>query len=277
MTNTPNHSPDHTTARARATTVAFLGIGNMAEAVMAGALRGGLDPRAVQTTARHRDRLERIAGQYGVGTTTSNPEAVTGADLIVVGVEPEQVGGVLDEIADTVPETSVVVSLAGGVSTGDLEAHLPEGTAVVRVMPNTPALAGAGMAALTPGAHCSQNQLQTVAEFFALSGEVIVVPEEQQAAVGALSGSGPAHLFYVVDAMIEAGVTLGLRREVAHRLAVQTIVGAGALLQETGEHPVLLRERVSSPGGTTIAALGELDDRAVRAAFVSAITGRFRQ
>jgi pyrroline-5-carboxylate reductase len=276
MTHTDNHSPDHTTDRARTSKVAFLGIGNMAEAIMAGSLRGGLDPRAVQATARHRDRLDRIAGQYGVGTTTSNPEAVAGADLIVVGVEPEQVGGVLDEIADTVPATSVVVSLAGGVSTADLETHLPEGTAVVRVMPNTPALAGAGMAGLTPGAHCTEDQLQKVAEFFALSGEVIVVPEEQQAAVGALSGSGPAHVFYVVDAMIEAGVTLGLRREVAHRLAVQTIVGAGALLQDTGEHPVLLRERVSSPGGTTIAALGELDDRAVRAAFVSAITGRFR-
>lgn len=276
MTHTANHSPDHTAEASRATTVAFLGIGNMAEAVMAGALRGGHDPATVRVTARHQERVNHITGHYRVAGTTSNREAAARAQLVVLGVEPEQVGGVLEEIADTVPDTSVVVSLAGGVSTADLEAHLPEGTAVVRVMANTPALAGAGMAGLTPGAHCSEDQLQQVAEFFALSGEVIVVPEEQQAAVGALSGSGPAHLFYVVDAMIEAGVTLGLRRELAHRLAVQTIVGAGALLQETGEHPVVLRERVSSPGGTTIAALGELDNRAVRAAFVSAITGRFR-
>lgn len=277
MTHTANQTPDHTGDRARATTVAFLGIGNMAEAIMAGALRGGQDPGTVRVTARRQERVEYIIGRYGVAGATSNRYAAGRARLVILGVEPEQVGGVLDEISDTVPDDSVVVSLAGGVSTGDLEAHLPEGTAVVRVMANTPALAGAGMAGLTPGAHCSEDQLQRVAEFFALSGEVIVVPEEQQAAVGALSGSGPAHLFYVVDAMIEAGVTLGLRREVAHRLAVQTIVGAGALLQETGEHPVVLRERVSSPGGTTIAALGELDDRAVRAAFVSAITGRFRQ
>lgn len=148
---------------------------------------------------------------------------------------------------------------------------------MVRVMPNTSALAQQGMAGLTPGAHCSEAQLEKVISFFELSGEVIVVSEEQQQAVGALSGSGPAHFFYVVDAMIEAGVTLGLQRDVARRLAVQTIVGAGALLKETGEHPVMLRERVSSPGGSTIAALGELDDRAVRAAFVSAITGRFRK
>lgn len=259
------------------TAATFIGIGNMAEAVLAGALRGGLDPRAVQATARHGERLERIAGLYGVGTTTSNPEAVAGAELVVVGVEPEQVPGVLGEIAGTVPGTAVVVSLAGGVSTTELESHLPEGTAVVRAMANIPALVGHGMAALTPGTHCTEGQLQQVSEFFALSGEVVVVPEEQQRAVGALSGSGPAHVFYVVDAMIEAGVTLGLRREVAHRLAVQTVVGAGALLQETGEHPVVLRERVSSPGGSTLAALGELDDRAVRAAFVSAITGRFRR
>lgn len=268
---------NHTTGQTPAGTVAFLGIGNMAEAVLAGALRGGHHPSAVRVTARHQERVDHIAGRYGVAGTTSNREAAARAVLVVVGVEPEQVGEILEEIADTVSDISVVVSLAGGISTTDLEAHLLEGTAVVRVMANTPALAGAGMAALTPGTHCTEDQLQQVSDFFALSGEVITVPEEQQPAIGSLSGSGPAHLFYVVDAMIEAGVTLGLHRDLALRLAVQTIVGAGALLKETGEHPVVLRERVSSPSGTTIAALGELDDRAVRAAFVSAITGRFRR
>jgi pyrroline-5-carboxylate reductase len=258
------------------TSVAFIGIGNMGEAILAGALRGGQDPSNVQVTARRQERVDHITGHYGVRGTTINRDAVAGAALIVVGVEPGQVDGVLDDIAEAVSDTAVVVSLAGRVSTSDLEKHLPTGAAVVRTAPNTPALVGEGMVALAPGAYCTATQLQIVRNFFALSGEVVVLPEEQLPAVGALSGSGPAHIFYVVDAMIEAGATMGLSRDVAHRLVVQTIVGAGALLKETGEHPVLLRERVSSPGGTTLAALGELDNRAVRAAFVSAMTGRFR-
>lgn len=257
--------------------VAFIGTGNMGEAVLAGALRGGQDPSAVQVTARHQERVDHITAHYRVHGTTSNRDAAAEADLVVIGVEPEEVAPVLDEIAETIPETAVVISLAGRVSTTHLEEHLRAGAAVVRVAPNTAAMVGQGMTALAPGRHCTETQLQTVCDFFALSGEVIVLPEEHLPAVGALSGSGPAHVFYVVDAMIEAGATLGLRREVARRLAVQTIVGAGALLKETGEHPVVLRERVSSPGGTTLAALGELDNRAVRAAFIGAMTGRFRK
>ncbi|WP_077487823.1 pyrroline-5-carboxylate reductase [Sinomonas mesophila] len=259
------------------TATAFIGIGNMGEAIMAGALKGGLDPQRVHATARRRHHVERIATQYGVTGGTDNREAVTTAELVVVGVEPEQVAGVLDEIADALPSTAVVVSLAARVTTQELEAHLRQGSAVVRVMPNTPAQVGEGLAVLTPGLNCSEEQLQKVRDFFSLSGEVIVVPEEQQRAVGALSGTGPAHFFYVVDAMIEAGVAMGLRRDMARSVVVQTIVGAGALLRESGEHPVVLRERVTSPGGNTVAAMGELDERAVRAAFVSAMTGRFRR
>jgi pyrroline-5-carboxylate reductase len=266
-------SRDHALAT---TTVALIGIGNMGEAVMTGALKGGLSPRNIHVTARRRERVDRVAAQFGVVGSTDNRAAVTASELVIVGVEPEQVAGVLDEIVDGLCDTAVVVSLAARISTQELEAHLPPGSAVVRVMPNTPAQVGEGMAILSPGANCSQEQLQKVSDFFELSGEVLIVPEEQQRAVSALSGSGPAHFFYVVDAMIEAGVTLGLRRDTARSVVVQTIVGAGALLKESGEHPMVLRERVSTPGGSTVAALGELDDRAVRAAFVSAITGRFR-
>lgn len=257
--------------------VAFIGTGNMGEAVLAGALRGGQDPSVVQITARRQERVDHITAHYGVRGTISNRDAAAEADLVVIGVEPEEVAPVLDEIAGMIHGTAVVISLAGRVSTTDLEEHLRAGAAVVRVAPNTAAMVGQGMTALAPGKHCTETQLQTVCDFFAFSGEVIVLPEEQLPAVGALSGSGPAHFFYVVDAMIEAGAALGLRREVARRLVVQTIVGAGALLQETGEHPVVLREHVSSPGGTTIAALGELDNRAVRAAFIAAMTGHLRK
>jgi pyrroline-5-carboxylate reductase len=256
--------------------VAFIGIGNMGEAVLAGALRGGQDPRTVRVTARRQERVDHIIEHYGVHGTTANRDAVAGAALVVIGVEPDVVGPVLSEIAEAISDTAVVISLAGRVSTATMEDHLPTGTAVVRTAPNTPALVGHGMVALAPGKHCTERQLQTVGDFFALSGEVIVVPEEHLPAVGALSGSGPAHVFYVVDAMIEAGATMGLPRELAHHLAAQTLVGSGALLKETGEHPVLLRERVSSPGGTTLTALGELDNRAVRAAFVAAMTGHTR-
>jgi pyrroline-5-carboxylate reductase len=256
--------------------VAFIGIGNMGEAVMAGALRGGQNPHTVRVTARRQERVDHMIEGYGVRGTTSNRDAVAGAALIIVGVEPDEVGPVLDEIAEVVIPTTVVVSLAGRVSTTALEDHLPTGTAVVRTAPNISALVGQGMVALAPGKHCTEMQLQKVCDFLALSGETVVLAEEQLPAVGALSGSGPAHVFYVVDAMIEAGVTMGLPRQVARRLVVQTVVGAASLLKETGEHPVVLRERVSSPGGTTLAALGELDNRAVRAAFVSAMTGHFR-
>lgn len=256
--------------------VTFIGVGNMGEAVLAGSLRGGLAADGVRVTTHRPENAERVASTHGVTGGTDNVAAVAGADLVVVGVEPAQVPDVLREVAGHLADDAVVVSLAGGVGVADLQAELPEPTAVVRALPNTPAAVGRGMVGLTPGPHCSPEQLDTVRAFFGLSGEVVVVPEEHQRALGSLSGSGPAHVFYVVDAMIEAGVTMGLSRDLARRLVVETVIGAGELLKETGGHPAVLREKVSSPGGSTIAAMGELDDRAVRAAFVSALTGRFR-
>jgi pyrroline-5-carboxylate reductase len=163
-----------------------------------------------------------------------------------------------------------VVSVAAGITTGFVEARLPDGVAVVRVMPNTPALVNEGMAAISPGTHCTDEQLELVEDLLAATGKVVRVPEKQQDAVTAISGSGPAYVFLVVEAMIEAGVHLGLPRPTATELAVQTVAGAGGLVRETGEHPALLRERVTSPGGTTAAALRVLEDHKLRAAFLAA-------
>jgi pyrroline-5-carboxylate reductase len=165
----------------------------------------------------------------------------------------------------------LVVSLAAGITTSFIESRLPEGVAVVRVMPNTPALVDEGMAAISRGSHCDESHLEEAETLMASTGHVLRVPERQQDAVTAISGSGPGYLFFVVESMIEAGVHLGLPRGTATELVVQTMVGSAKLLRETGEHPTVLRERVTSPGGTTAAAIRELEDHKVRAAFLTAM------
>jgi pyrroline-5-carboxylate reductase len=179
--------------------------------------------------------------------------------------------GLLDEIRDHVAPGNVVVSLAAGITTEYLESRLPEGTSVVRVMPNTPALVDEGMAGIAPGSHCTDDHLAEAEALLSSCGRVVRLAEKHLDAVTAISGSGPAYIFYVVEAMIEAGVLLGLPRSTATELVVQTLYGAATMLRETGEHPTVLREQVSSPAGTTMAALRQLDDHKVRAAFLTAM------
>jgi pyrroline-5-carboxylate reductase len=186
-------------------------------------------------------------------------------------VKPQDMGALCDEIAPHVRPGALVVSLAAGITTEFLESHLPQGCPVVRVMPNTPALVDQGMAALAPGAHCDQEHLVEARQLLEAVGRVVVLDEKHLDAVTAISGSGPAYFFYIVEAMIEAGVFLGLPRSTATELVVQTCYGAATMLRETGEHPSVLREQVTSPGGTTVAALRTLDDHKVRAAFISAL------
>jgi pyrroline-5-carboxylate reductase len=179
--------------------------------------------------------------------------------------------GLLDEITGKVRPGKLVVSLAAGITTAFIESRLPAGVAVVRVMPNTPALVDEGMAAISPGAHCDEGHLHQAEDLLRATGRVVRVPERQMDAVTAISGTGPAYVFYVVEAMIEAGVHLGLPRSTATEMVVQTLVGSAKLLRETGEHPTVLRERVTSPGGTTAAAVRLLEEGRVRADFLAAI------
>jgi pyrroline-5-carboxylate reductase len=200
-----------------------------------------------------------------------NAAAAESAEVLVLVVKPQDMGALLSEIRDHVAPGNLVVSLASGITTEFLESRLPGGSSVVRVMPNTPALVDQGMAAISAGRHCTQEHLAEAEAMLRSCGRVVQVPEQYQDAVTAISGSGPAYIFYVVEAMIEAGVVLGLPRATATELVVQTLFGAATMLKETGEHPTVLRERVSSPGGTTVAALRQLDDHKVRAAFITAM------
>jgi pyrroline-5-carboxylate reductase len=251
-------------------TVAILGAGVMGETLLSGLIRAGRRVDELLVGEKRRDRATELQERYGV-TVVGNVEAAQKADTLALVVKPQDMGDLLAEIAPVVRPGQLIVSLAAGITTAFIEARLPDGVAVVRVMPNTPALVDEGMAAISRGSHCDESHLAEAESLMASTGRVLRVPEKQQDAVTAVSGSGPAYLFFVVEAMIEAGVHLGLPRATASELVVQTVVGSAKLLRETGEHPVVLRERVTSPGGTTAAAIRELEDHKVRAAFLSAL------
>jgi pyrroline-5-carboxylate reductase len=251
-------------------TVAILGVGVMGSTLLAGLLRSGRNAADLVITGRNVERAEELARTHGV-RLMSNVDAAVDADTLVLVVKPQDMDGLLAEISDHVRPGALVVSLAAGITTGFLEERLPSGTAVVRVMPNTPALVDEGMAAISPGKHCDEGHLNEAEELLRSCGKVLRIPEKHLDAVTAISGSGPAYIFYVVEAMIEAGVLLGMPRATSTDLVVQTLYGAATMLKETGQHPTVLREQVSSPGGTTMAALRQLDDHKVRAAFVTAM------
>lgn len=250
--------------------IGVLGAGVMGETLFSGLLKSGVDVADIVVTDRREYRQAELAEKYGV-RVVSNPEAAELADTLLIVVKPQDVPELLAEITDAVRPGTLVVSLCAGITTEILEAGLPDGTPVVRVMPNTPALVSEGMAALSAGRHTGPEQMQTAVGLLEAVGKAVVVPERYQDAVTALSGTGPAYLFYVVEAMIDGGVLLGLPRDIATELAVQTMLGSAKLLRETGEHPTKLREQVTSPGGTTAAAVRQLEDHRVRAAFVTAI------
>jgi pyrroline-5-carboxylate reductase len=250
--------------------LAILGAGVMGETVLSGLLRAGWHADQIVATDRRPERREELIARYGI-RMLENTDAVAEAETVILVVKPQDMRELLAEIAESIKPGALVVSLAAGVDTVLIESHLPEGVAVVRVMPNTPAQVDEGMAAISPGSHSTQDHLDRVTEILSATGRVITVPERYQDAVTAISGTGPAYLFFVVEAMIEAGVHLGLPRDTATELVVQTMLGSAKLLRETGEHPTVLRERVTSPGGTTAAAVRQLEDHKVRAAFLGAM------
>jgi pyrroline-5-carboxylate reductase len=250
--------------------VAIIGAGVMGETLLSGLVRAGRRAEDLLVGEKRRDRALELQERYGV-EVVPNAEAARRADTLVLVVKPQDMADVLEELAPVVRPGHLVVSLAAGITTAFIEARLPDGVAVVRVMPNTPALVDEGMAAISRGSHCDEAHLTEAESLMSATGKVIRVPERQQDAVTAISGSGPGYIFFVVESMIEAGVHLGLPRSTAAELVVQTLVGSAKLLRDTGEHPVVLRERVTSPGGTTAAALRQLEEHKVRAAFLVAI------
>jgi pyrroline-5-carboxylate reductase len=250
-------------------TVAIIGAGVMGETLLSGLIRGGRDVADLLVGEKRPERATELREKYGV-RVVANTEAAT-AQTVVLVVKPQDMADVLTEIAPQLHPGQLLVSLAAGIPTRAIEKHIPDGVAVVRVMPNTPALVDEGMAAISAGTHCDDDHLATAEALLSTTGRVVRVPEKQQDAVTAISGSGPAYLFFVVEAMIEAGVHLGLPRTTATEPVVQTVVGSAKLLRETGTHPTVLREQVTSPGGTTAAAIRALEDHKVRAAFITAM------
>ena len=251
-------------------TVAILGVGVMGETLLSGLIRGGRPVDELLVGEKRAERAAQLTEKYGV-RVVSNVEAVAQAGTVALVVKPQDMADVLEEISSSLTPGTLLVSLAAGITTEFIESRVPDGIAVVRVMPNTPALVDEGMAAISPGTHCDDDHLEIAESLLRTTGRVVRVPEKQQDAVTAISGSGPAYLFFVVEAMIEAGVHLGLPRSTATELVVQTVVGSAKLLRETGEHPTVLREQVTSPGGTTAAAIRELESHRVRAAFMTAM------
>ncbi len=250
--------------------LAILGAGVMGETLLSGLLRSGWTADQIVATDRRPERHTELVARYGV-TMAENEEAVAEADTVILVVKPQDMADLLDEIRDSLKPDTLVISLAAGVDIASIEARLPDGVAVVRVMPNTPAQVDEGMAAISAGSHSDAEHLDRVTEILSATGRVVTVPERYQDAVTAISGSGPAYIFFVVESMIEAGVHLGLPRATATELVIQTLVGSAKMLRETGTHPTVLREQVTSPGGTTASALRELEIHKVRAAFLAAM------
>ncbi|MFG3226444.1 pyrroline-5-carboxylate reductase [Kitasatospora sp. NPDC048194] len=250
--------------------IAFLGTGKIGEALLSGLLRAGKDPADVLVTARRPERAVELAARYGV-VAVANAEAAKLADTLILAVKPQDMGTLLEELAPHVSPDRLVISAAAGVPTAWFEERLAAGTPVVRVMPNTPVLVDEGMSVISGGSHATEEHLMRAEEIFSSVGKALRLPESQQDAATALSGSGPAYFYFLVEAMTDAGILLGLPRQVAHDLIVQSAIGASVMLRDSGEHPVKLREAVTSPAGTTIAAIRELENHGVRAALLGAL------
>ncbi len=251
-------------------TVAVLGAGKIGQTVLAGLIRAGWPVTSLMATVRRPERAETLRTALGI-ETVSTAEAVRDADISVIAVKPQDADVLLRELAPHLPHGKLVVSLCAGLPTSFFEKRLPEGTAVVRAMTNTPALVEEAMTVLAPGRAAVDTDVAVAQELFSPLGKTIQLSESHLDAVTALSGSGPAYFYYLVEAMTDAAILLGLPRSTAHELIVQTLVGAGAMLRGTGDHPVELRETVTSPAGTTINAVRELERHRVRAAIVDAV------
>lgn len=251
--------------------VSFLGSGNMATALIQGLLASHTaKPEQIVASDVRADALDALRTTHGIATTQDNARACD-ADVLVLSVKPQIMPALLVEIAPHVKAQAVVISIAAGVPLVMIESKL-QGRRVVRAMPNTPALVGAGATAIAPGQHAGPEDLALARALFESVGRVVETPESLLDAVTALSGSGPAYVFYLAEALVEAGESVGLPNQVATELALQTVYGAAKLLRESGEAPAELRRKVTSPGGTTQAGVAKLDERKVKQAFEACVT-----
>jgi pyrroline-5-carboxylate reductase len=253
-------------------TICFLGSGNMAEALVKGLLRAEMATSSeIVCSDRNEERCSFFAQRYGVRSTRSNREAVQASEIVVLSVKPQVMNRLLDEIAPVLDASKLVISIAAGVPIAAIERKVGHGVRIVRTMPNTPALVGAGATALVAGEHATDDDLKQARALFDAIGKTVVVDEPLLDAVTGLSGSGPAYIFLIIEALSDAGVKVGLPRVIAQELAAQTVLGSAKLLLETGEHPGRLKDQVTSPGGTAIAGLHTLEAGGLRTTLMNAV------
>ena len=252
--------------------LAVLGAGKLGETL----IRGLLDARAVDAgritvTAGRRERAEGLARELGLTASPSNREAAEAADLVLLSVKPQQVAGVLSEIAEGLRPSQLLISVAASVSTAFIEKRLGRPIPVIRAMPNTPALLKRGMTGIARGSHAEKQHLELARTIFDAVGRTVVVDEKHLDAITGLSASGPAFIYIVIESLAEGGVKVGLPRDLATELAAQTVLGSGAMVLETGEHPARLKDLVTTPAGCTIDGILELEDGGLRVTLIEAV------
>jgi pyrroline-5-carboxylate reductase len=250
--------------------IAILGAGKIGESLLAG-LRSS-DWADIVATSRREERATELRERHGVEATTDNTAAINGADVVVLAVKPQDIEALLGEIGHLLQADQTVLSVAAAIPTAAIERHLATDVPVVRSMPNAPSTVHEGIAGMCAGRHAGREHLDRAGTVLRAVGDVVEVAEDQMDAITAVSGSGPAYYALLAEAMIEAGILLGLSREISTKLVVQTMLGTARLLRDEQVHPVELREAVTSPGGTTIRAIRELEQAGVRAAFLNAIS-----
>jgi pyrroline-5-carboxylate reductase len=252
--------------------IGFVGAGNMAGALIKGLLHSGTVTSAqIQASDVRDERLSELAALHGILTTKDNAKLSAWADVVVLAVKPQVVDKVMGPVAEGIRQRALFISIAAGVPIEALEARLPAETRVIRTMPNTAAIALAGATAIAPGTHASEEDVATARRLFEATGRVVVLDESLLDAVTGLSGSGPAYVMLIIEALADGGVKVGLHRETALLLAAQTVYGSAKLLLETGEHPGRLKDMVTSPGGTAIAGLHTLEAGGLRTTLINAV------
>jgi pyrroline-5-carboxylate reductase len=251
--------------------VAVLGLGKIGTILLQGLLRAGLRPERVRATVRHAERARARSAELPVPVETDNRAAARDADLVLIAVKPQNVAEVLEEIRPDVTPAQLVISVAASVPTGYIEARLAPGVPVVRAMPNTPCQVGAGMTGICRGAHAAEAHLALARRLFDTVGRTAVVDEKHMDAVTGLSASGPAFIYVILESLAEAGVKVGLPRDVATLLAAQTLLGAAKVVLDTGDHPALLKDAVTTPAGCTIDGLLELEEGKLRVTLIKAV------
>lgn len=257
--------------------IGLIGGGAMGEAILAGLVRKGVEPETLLVSDISRERLECLKNKLGVKTTVDNKEVVRYSEVIILAVKPQNIMDALKTFASVLTPDKLLISIAAGISTSFLEEAVPLGCKVIRVMPNTPALINAGTTVLAGGKFVTQEDLAVAEEIFKAVGSVTILPEKMLNAVTGLSGSGPAYVYVLIEALADGGVLAGLPRDVALKLAAETVQGAARMVQETKLHPGHLKDMVTSPGGTAITGLLQMEKAGIRGIIMETVLAATRR